>query len=82
MRALMLEKNGEGVFRASVQDIDAAGLPDGDVEVAIEYSTLNYKDGLAITQKTMIALGGSIAVRNTETGAEFTLVFQALKELG
>jgi signal transduction histidine kinase len=37
--------------------------------------------GLAISQKTMIALGGAIAVRNTETGAEFTLVFQALKEL-
>jgi C4-dicarboxylate-specific signal transduction histidine kinase len=37
--------------------------------------------GLAISQKTMIALGGSIAVRNTETGAEFTLVFQALREL-
>ncbi len=56
MRALMLEKNGEGVFRASVQDIDAAGLPDGDVEVAIEYSTLNYKDGLAITQKAPVVL--------------------------
>lgn len=54
MRALMLEKNGEGVFTASVQDIDAAGLPDGDVEVAIEYSTLNYKDGLAITQKAPV----------------------------
>lgn len=54
MRALMLEKDGEGVFRASVQDIDAAGLPDGDVEVAIEYSTLNYKDGLAITQKAPV----------------------------
>ncbi|MFN5700745.1 MAG: MDR family oxidoreductase [Betaproteobacteria bacterium] len=54
MRALMLEKNGEGVFRASVQNIDAAGLPDGDVEVAIEYSTLNYKDGLAITQKAPV----------------------------
>lgn len=37
--------------------------------------------GLAISQKTMIALGGSIAVRSTETGAEFTLVFQALREL-
>lgn len=54
MRALMLEKNAEGVFRASVQNIDAAGLPDGDVEVAIEYSTLNYKDGLAITQKAPV----------------------------
>ncbi|MFM8930199.1 MAG: MDR family oxidoreductase [Betaproteobacteria bacterium] len=54
MRALMLEKDGAGVFRASVQDIDAAGLPDGDVEVAIQYSTLNYKDGLAITQKAPV----------------------------
>lgn len=51
MRALMLEKDGNGAFSASVKGLDAAALPDGDVQVAVEYSTLNYKDGLAITQK-------------------------------
>ncbi|MEP6740072.1 MAG: MDR family oxidoreductase [Caldimonas sp.] len=48
--ALMLEKDGAG-FRASVRRADAAGLPAGDVLVAVEYSTLNYKDGLAITNR-------------------------------
>ena len=37
--------------------------------------------GLAISQKTMIAIGGSITVRNTAVGAEFTLVFETLREL-
>ncbi len=51
MRALMLEKDAAGAFSAEVKHIDASALPAGDVRVAIEYSTLNYKDGLAITQK-------------------------------
>jgi C4-dicarboxylate-specific signal transduction histidine kinase len=37
--------------------------------------------GLAIAHKTMIALDGTIAVRNTGQGAAFTLVFQAIDEL-
>ncbi len=36
---------------ATLADIDEAGLPDGDVDVDVEWSTLNYKDGLAITGK-------------------------------
>jgi acrylyl-CoA reductase (NADPH) len=54
MRALMLEKDAAGAFRASVQSLDPSALPPGDVRVAIEYSTLNYKDGLAITQKAPV----------------------------
>ncbi len=34
---------------AAVTQIDEAQLPEGDVTVDVEYSTLNYKDGLAIT---------------------------------
>ena len=48
MRALVVEKNEEGRTSASVQEIDESRLPDGDVTVAVEYSTLNYKDGLCI----------------------------------
>ncbi len=48
MRALVVEKNDEGQTSASVQEIDEGRLPDGDVTVAVEYSTLNYKDGLCI----------------------------------
>jgi len=35
--------------RAGVTELDEAQLPEGDVTVDVEYSTLNYKDGLAIT---------------------------------
>ena len=48
MRALVVERNEEGRTSASVQDIDENRLPEGDVTVAVEYSTLNYKDGLCI----------------------------------
>ena len=37
-----------------VTDIDEADLPEGDVTVRVDYSTLNYKDGLAITGKAPI----------------------------
>ena len=46
--ALIVEKNDEGKTSASVQAIGEDRLPDGDVTVAVEYSTLNYKDGLCI----------------------------------
>ncbi len=48
--ALMLEKNDTG-FHAGLKAIDEARLPDGDVLVRVEHSTLNYKDALAITNK-------------------------------
>ncbi|NBU50619.1 MAG: oxidoreductase [Betaproteobacteria bacterium] len=51
MRALMLEKDAAGAFSASVKQVDSTALPAGDVQVAVEYSSINYKDGLAITQK-------------------------------
>jgi acrylyl-CoA reductase (NADPH) len=47
-KALLVEKNAEGKTQASVQSLQDAQLPAGDVTVAVEYSTLNYKDGLCI----------------------------------
>ena len=47
-KALLVEKDDEGKTNASVQELDEARLPEGDVTVAVEYSTLNYKDGLCI----------------------------------
>ena len=44
----------EGRTRGSVEEIDALSLPAGDVVVDIACSTLNYKDGLAITGKGKI----------------------------
>lgn len=52
-KALLLEKDEAG-FRAAVQPLDEARLPEGEVLVAPAYSTLNYKDGLAITNKAPV----------------------------
>jgi acrylyl-CoA reductase (NADPH) len=47
-RALVVEKDGDGTTRASVQELADDRLPEGDVTVAVEYSTVNYKDGLCL----------------------------------
>jgi acrylyl-CoA reductase (NADPH) len=52
-KALLLEKDDAG-FRASVRDAEEGRLPEGDVTVRVEYSTLNYKDGLAITDRSPV----------------------------
>jgi acrylyl-CoA reductase (NADPH) len=46
--ALIVEKSDDGKTHASVQHITQDQLPAGDVTVAVEYSTVNYKDGLCI----------------------------------
>ena len=46
--ALMVRKNDEGKTSAQVEQISVNDLPDGEVLVAVEYSTVNYKDGLCI----------------------------------
>jgi acrylyl-CoA reductase (NADPH) len=46
--ALVVNKNDEGKTSAAVQHISLDDLPDGDVVVAVDYSTMNYKDGLCI----------------------------------
>lgn len=45
---LVVEKDAEGETSASIQVLEDGQLPDGDVTVAVEYSTLNYKDGLCL----------------------------------
>jgi acrylyl-CoA reductase (NADPH) len=49
-KALLVEKDAQS-YRAAIQSLDEAQLPVGDVTVRVEYSTLNYKDALAITGK-------------------------------
>ena len=41
-------------YTAALTDLDEQALPEGDVTVAVEYSTLNYKDALAITNKAPV----------------------------
>ncbi len=51
-RALVLEKSPE--FTAAVREVDDTFLPEGDVTVDIAYSTINYKDALAITNRSPV----------------------------
>ena len=53
--AILLNKNDDGSTAAQLSQIDDAQLPaDGDVTVAVDYSTINYKDGLAITGRAPV----------------------------
>ena len=49
-KGILIEKDEAG-YRAAIKSIDEADLPDGEVTVRVSHSTLNYKDGLAITGK-------------------------------
>ncbi|WP_321781949.1 MDR family oxidoreductase [Paraburkholderia sp. J94] len=49
-KAILIEKESEA-YSARIAELDDAQLPPGDVLVDVQYSTLNYKDGLAITGK-------------------------------
>lgn len=48
-RALVLEKDADGQATATIKNLDDSALPAGEVTVAVEYTTLNYKDGLCLT---------------------------------
>ena len=47
--ALLLTKAEDGTTRAAVSALDETQLPEGDVRIDVAWSTLNYKDALAIT---------------------------------
>ncbi|AML52568.1 acryloyl-CoA reductase [Falsihalocynthiibacter arcticus] len=46
--ALIVEKLEDGTTSASIQNISEDRLPEGEVTVAVDYSTVNYKDGLCV----------------------------------
>ena len=52
-KAMVIDK-ADGGTKAALTTFDEANLMDGDVTVRVEYSTLNYKDGLAITGKAPV----------------------------
>lgn len=57
-QALLVDKQADGQVKAMVTTLEDSALPaEGDVTVRVEYSTVNYKDGLCIT-------GGGGLVRN------------------
>ncbi len=51
-KALVLRKDTE--FSAAIEQLDESQLPKEDVLIGVEYSTLNFKDGLAITNKSPV----------------------------
>lgn len=53
-KGILLEKEGDAKQTASLKDLDEAQLPAGNVTVKVAYSTLNYKDGLALTGKSPV----------------------------
>lgn len=54
-RAIVIEQGAGNKVSASFQELDSDDLPDGEVKIDVAYSTLNYKDGLAVTGKGKIA---------------------------
>jgi len=52
-KAIVIDKT-DGGQSAALRDFDEAQLMDGDVTVRVEWSTLNYKDGLAVTGKAPV----------------------------
>jgi acrylyl-CoA reductase (NADPH) len=53
MKAIVVEK-ADGGTKAALADFDEANLMEGDVTIRVEYSTVNYKDGLAVTGKAPV----------------------------
>ena len=51
--ALVVSKDDEE-FTAEVKQLQESDLPEGDVLIDVEYSTINYKDGLAVTNSSPI----------------------------
>jgi acrylyl-CoA reductase (NADPH) len=70
-RALLVEKTEDGTITQSVQELDDNRLPEGNVTVRVEYSTLNYKDGLC-----MHGQGGLVRTYPHVPGVDFSGVVE------
>lgn len=71
-KALVVDKDAAGATHAAVRDLTLADLPAGEVLVAVEYSTVNYKDGLC-----MGAGGGMVRVYPHVPGIDFAGTVEA-----
>ena len=52
-KAVLIERD-DRPYRATLTSLEEGRLPTGDVTVRVDYSTLNYKDALAITGKAPV----------------------------
>lgn len=53
IKGILIEKDESG-YHANLTTINEEQLPEGDVTVQVNYSSINYKDGLAITGKSPV----------------------------
>lgn len=75
-QAIVAEQDDGGAFSAGLKTLDLADLPDEPVLIDVEYSTVNYKDGLAVTNTAPICqkfpmvcgidLAGTVAESTTD----------------
>ena len=72
-KGLLLEE-ADGKVTSSVEDIDEARLPEGDVTVAVKYSTVNFKDGMVIKEGKHITAGNASQLSD---GASASVVMEA-----
>ena len=72
-RALVMEQQADGGAVAALRELDEAALPAGEVTVRVEYSTLNYKDGLCLSAKG----GGLVRSYPHVPGIDFAGVVEA-----
>lgn len=66
-RALVVEKSADGTISQAVRELEDSQLPEGDVTVRVDYSTLNYKDGLC-----MHGQGGLVRTYPHVPGVDFS----------
>src|ERR1700675_398292 len=55
VNALVAHQDAEGSITLKHEVLDESFLPEGDVQIAVEYSGVNYKDALAVTPKGGVA---------------------------
>lgn len=48
-RAIVVREQSDGSFQRSIENVEASSLPEGEVVIKVEYSSLNYKDALSST---------------------------------
>ena len=67
IKAIIVEQGEDRAVSASVQEIEESRLPDdGDVDIAVQYSNINYKDGLCLN-----GLGGLVRSYPHVPGIDF-----------
>jgi acrylyl-CoA reductase (NADPH) len=67
-RALVLTQGADRKVSGAIETLAEDRLPAGDVVVAIDYSTLNYKDGLVLTSGADWSRPGPMSVASTLPG--------------